>query len=782
MARFDLFAALRTAAGGSEHCAAGIDLGTTNSAIAIASIDATGRIDVRCLREGDADDPGAPVSVPSVVAVDGDDVIVGREARRLLATRVESAQGKTVFAETKNEIGLRYSYWKAPPGLHDATAVAAQVLRHLVTRHADALVDCADPLAIGVPAAFHGTQRTATLAAAEDGAGEWPHALVDEPVAAFIDLLRSEDDAQLQAIRRLLVFDFGGGTCDVALFDLDLASAPARIVLRGTSRYHRLGGGDIDRAIVHEVLLPQLLAQNRVQSLDLTWRQKKRDIEARLVLVAEGLKQALCRRVQRAADDGRTLPPDTEMVDTHQYRIDSAGRTLWLENATLTLADFERVLAPFLDDATRVATPNEYFSALSVFEPVASLTDRLRIDPASVDAVLFSGGATLVPQVRTAVLKRFPNARPLGGTNPEHLQGAVARGAALQALSLAVTGKPLLEPVAGIDLSIRTDDGLVALIEEGEALPIVDRRIALAAPRDSDAALEIAVELVGDAYRTLFHQSWALPGPVRRGEPLQLSIAVDESQSIRLSLVRTAGDAEDFRRQMTSPLAHVDNLHRVQARVLEREERIRRGEVDDADRGVEHRRLAEDYAELRHYEKAIDAMRVAMRHGEDGPHPINLIGIWYGRLRDREREEKCYRSALEFGEWSTALFNLALTRRDRGDLNEAMACVDRAIAAAPDEPCNLVLKSDIARRRGDALAADGLARDALEALDVADLPTQSEWALGWLELAANALKDASWQVQLRLERERRRQKPRESRSGVLPARAAPAADGAQRVA
>ena len=78
-------------------------------------------------------------------------------------------------------------------------------------------------------------------------------------------------------------------------------------------------------------------------------------------------------------------------------------------------------------------------------------------------------------------------------------------------------------------------------------------------------------------------------------------------------------------------------------------------------------------------------MRVAMRHGEDGPHPINLIGIWYGRLRDREREEKCYRSALEFGEWSTALFNLALTRRDRGDLNEAMACVDRAIAAAPSQ-------------------------------------------------------------------------------------------------
>jgi molecular chaperone DnaK len=782
MARFDLFETLRNAADGQAHKAAGIDLGTTNSAIATASIDEHGEITIACLRDGEEGDPSAPIAAPSVVALDGERIVVGREARHLLAARVESAQGKTVFAETKNEIGLRYSYWKAPPGLNVATAVATHVLRHLVATHSDELMLTEDPLVIGVPAAFHGTQRTATLEAAANGAGEWTRALIDEPVAAFIDLLHTSKDEALQSVRRLLVFDFGGGTCDVALFDLDLTTTPARIVLRGTSRYHRLGGGDIDRAIVHEVLLPQLLAQNRVQSLDLTWRQKKRDIESRLLLSAEGLKHALCRRVQRAIDEGKVLPADTEMVDTRSHRIECGGRTMYLENATLTLADFERVLAPFLDDAARVAAPNEYFSALSIFEPVASLVDRLRVDPASIDAVLFAGGATLVPQVRTAVLKRFPNAKPLGGTDPEHLQGAVARGAALQALSLAVTSQPLLKPVAGIDLSIRTDDGLVALIAEGEALPITDRRVPLAAPRDSARALEISVELVGDAHRTLFRQAWTLPGPVRRGEPLHLALHVDENQSIKLSLVRAAGEAEDFRRTITSPLAHVDNLHKVQARVLEREERIRRGEIDDADRGVEHRRLAEDYAELRHYEKAIDAMRVAMRNGEDGPGPINLIGIWYGRLRDKEREESCYRSALEYGEWSTALFNLALTRRDRGDLHEALACADRAIAAAPDEPCYLVLKSDIARKRGDTATADRLAREALEASNADNLESRSDWALEWLDSAAKSIKDANWQVKLKLERERRKQKPQEPRVGVLPAQATPHPHSAQRVA
>jgi len=778
-----LFDRLRSNAAGKEVAAAGIDLGTTNSAIAIARIDAQGNIASECLRAGDADDPSAPISIPSVVALEGEKIVVGRDARQLLATRIESAQGKSVFAETKNEIGLRYSYWKAPPSLNDATQVAAHVLAHLETEHQQALASSNAPFVVGVPAAFQGTQRTATLEAADKAFCGAECSLIDEPVAAFIDLVHSGELANLESTpRRVLVFDFGGGTCDVALFDLDLAATPARIVLRGTSRYHRLGGGDIDRAIVHEVLLPQMLAQNRLESLDLGWRQKKREVESRLVLAAEGLKHALCRRIAKADADKRALPEDTEMVDTHSYKIETGGRTLWLENATLTLADFNRVLKPFLDDATRAPDSNEYFSALSIFEPITTLTDRLRIDRNSVDAVLFAGGASLVPQVRRALLRFFPKAIALGGTDPDRLQGAVARGAALQALSLAVTGEPLMRAVAGLDLAIRTESGLVALIEEGEALPIDARKVALVAPRDSNVPLEISVELVGDTHRLLFRQTWTLPAPVRKGEPLALTLGVDENQAVRLELSRRSGEADDFRRSLSSPLAHVDNLRRVQARVLEREERLRRGEVDDDDRGVEHRRLAEDYGEMRHYEKAIDAMKVAIRCGEDGPAPLNLIGIWYGKLRDKDREERHYRNALEFGEWSTALFNLALTRRDRGDLADALSCIERAIATAPDEATNLVLKSDIVRRGGDTATADTIARKALDQANITRLEHASDWALAWYERAATDLKDSAWQVQLKLERERRKTKTHEPRVGFLPAVAEGPSAAAERAA
>ena len=809
--RFDLFAPLRAKARTAPTRAVGIDLGTTNSAVSIATLAPDGTIAVECLRDGQPDDPAAPVAIPTVVAITDQGQLHGRDARRLLRERVESARNKSVFAETKNEIGLRYSYWKAPPELGDATAVASTFLAALGRQFAPRLQGVHAPLVVGVPAAFHGPQRSATLVAASHfveaihravGAGAPPTAaaarpflehpagsaapmagapvptrsahaapptLIDEPVAAFLELAHAGalDDLDLASPKRILVFDFGGGTCDIALFDLLRANGEPSVILRGTSRYHRLGGGDIDRAIVHEVLLPQLLHQNKLHTLDLSWRQKKHEVEARLLPTAETLKHALCRKIAQARALGREVPADAEALDAQQHRLVVDGRTLWLEGATMTVADLGRVLEPFLDDAVRIATPNEYFSAVSIFEPIANLVERLAIDRASVDAVLFAGGSSLIPPVRDAVLEYFPNAKPLGGTDPERVQGAVARGAALQALSLALTGTPLIRPVSGIDVGIRTVDGIVDLVEEGATLPSVARRTTLAAPEDSEEPLEISIELVGARERVLFRHAWTLPAPVRAGEPLDLVIAMDENQAIELRLVRRMGEAAELHRTIGCPLSHTDSSHKVLMRVLEREERIRRAEIDDADRGVEFRRLAEDYGELRQYEKAIDAMRTALRAGEDAICAMTMIGNWYGRLQDRARAEQCYLRAIEVEAQSMPLFNLAMSRRDSGDLVDAMICADRAIEIGPDEPCHVLLKADLLRRLGRVEEADDILRTV--ASERPSATSLNDWQLGWFEWAAATANDTAWQAKLKAERDRRRTKSLPTGVGLLPA-------------
>ena len=120
--------------------------------------------------------------------------------------------------------------------------------------------------------------------------------LLDEPVAAFIDYLVSHQ-ASIDKPSKLVVFDFGGGTCDIAVFKVD--PEPMTIAALSVSRYHRLGGSDIDAAIVHQILIPQLIERNGVQLNDVTFSDRKLRLEPALLGIAETLKTQICEEIDR---------------------------------------------------------------------------------------------------------------------------------------------------------------------------------------------------------------------------------------------------------------------------------------------------------------------------------------------------------------------------------------------------------------------------------------------------------------------------------------------------
>ena len=265
--------------------AIGIDLGTTNSTVAEASWEraAIAPVRARCLEIDQQTDEGlyTHVLVPSVVVLDQGKVLVGEGAKRARSRAGERGlrQNKNLFFDCKNEIGLRRTYHTAPEGFRNATEIAAKVLEFL---RSAALADnpaVPDRTVVTVPASFQSAQRRDTLDASrlagfDVRAGD----LLDEPIAAFIDFVVSQGAEAFHGVagrRRVVVFDFGGGTCDVAVLEVQFGSekvAPSVAPL-AVSRYHRLGGGDIDAAIIYETLLPQLREQNGLGLFDLSFEE-----------------------------------------------------------------------------------------------------------------------------------------------------------------------------------------------------------------------------------------------------------------------------------------------------------------------------------------------------------------------------------------------------------------------------------------------------------------------------------------------------------------------------
>ena len=327
----------------------GIDLGTTNSVVAEAVWDPTTPDEARvsCLEVDQATSTGRLTGalVPSVVALVDGQHLVGEGAKRLIAQApdLKLSRGTDYFFETKNEIGTGRIYNRAPEGYRTPAEIGGHVIEFLEEAAGE---PAPDAVVVTAPASFQAAQRRDTLEAAglaglRVGDGD----LFDEPIAAYIDYfatrLGSTPAADFQPGRRLLVFDYGGGTCDIALFDVAYPSGDTLLEISplSISRFHRLGGGDVDAAIVYRALVDQIVEQNDLKPGDLGFDDKKHFIEPALRSVAESLKIGLCQETKRRREleaDGASYdePPKRTLPGAYEVPLRS-GRVLHLRNPTL---------------------------------------------------------------------------------------------------------------------------------------------------------------------------------------------------------------------------------------------------------------------------------------------------------------------------------------------------------------------------------------------------------------------------------------------------------------
>ncbi len=355
----------------------GIDLGTSNSSIAGVHEGA-----LQVFRPAD----GGEV-LPSVIYID-------KRGHRLYGRR---AYDQTLLSPENVASGFKRLMGTATPIEIKGADVtlspeecSAEIIRQLLGQAiTETGTDVFDGAVIAIPAAFNQMQTEATLRAAKL-AGLEKVDLIQEPVAAALAAM-----ADAKRSGKFLIYDFGGGTFDVAL----LEATDGQVRLLAQQGVNMLGGRDFDRMIVHEVARPWLLA-----NFDLPPGFLRDPAYKRLAKLAQ-------LAAEKAKIDLSTLEEAAIFVSDDEMRLMDQSETEIFLDAPITRAQFEELIRQ---------------SVQHTIDLIRALLEENNVAAADIDRIVFIGGSTRTPLIRQMVTEALGIAADLK-TDP---MTAVAEGAA----------------------------------------------------------------------------------------------------------------------------------------------------------------------------------------------------------------------------------------------------------------------------------------------------------------------------------------------------------------